>query len=1373
MHKNNCDCFLFLFMYEAGGHSRDDVLALIEKKYQGNADVQIDRHIFLSGSQVLRNCTGCIWCKEQRISGELLLLHAYPESDCLRWFMSESAKSLSSCAECLESYYSVRPKLSAEFARFYQGHTLQIFWSKVAESDAQRIQASLANFLNGRNGAKDMSLLYALYELLLYPRHLALSSLKDDFGQVLCRLVDARKMIKVTRLLPGILTCLFDKNASVREWAVSVLNDPCLERIPAFIEDSLNFAAISEHADTPYFVESLLLLSKWLPEKSANVDLRVCFDLLLQFCDGGHFDKFFDASMSLAKRTKFVISSLNWQDLFKIFFSSDKFSFFFASALLLPSDEPVWISVVKHSVAQGVDPSLILCLIDRLSGCLSTVHSVTVANNVCVIALHLDLPSLLPKNIQAVFRFVAGCASLLPMLDASCSDVKTKFVQLCWNLDAIFWRSKSDHEFRGFSQLIGQMLSDKSRPSPMLELVFRELAELMPEDLIQFSQQRPNISKILHENSTIDMVGKSDAFAALFVLFHACHPGNGSERLREAMVSFPERLIRGVENVVSLIITDGRLRDESFKNLFTGLLATFNQSFQSKFFINRDQTVVDFFSDSVSLKNVILSTTLIICMVGCRSFEIPERPLALNLVHAISFGGRLLNQITATTASSNLKRLNVDTVILSRLLEFSCKLLSVDRDLQKDFVSIMTFIVEIATIHAHRFSVTSIKLLEVTLSSLACDFGSKKKLNECFDAYERKTRVLLPRPPADAPRPEPQKRKLEKDIVPVDVEQKVYIKLQSAEEKRKERQLPIALRSNIIPILPKPASKVEQLKAELTKESASSLVGPARKKIALPTLRKPQHLDRHASSASEDEGEVSDLLAIKNRFDAQSNSNTGAGARSVKLIDIADSKVTTKTGSEKAPYGTSIQEVNFFQQFHRQILHFDLKRLETMTDEAVSVVPATFDSSAQYISVFKPLLFMECRAQLSHSLEETGNEPVSFLRICDVAHVDDFHELTLANNDADTEADANRYRLSDQDYLMLEFSGQGDVLPAVVIQSGLKGGVFEAVIRLSIPTEKAALQIELREGLRLAYRKIGNVVTNLREYLALQSVGGLSLAPIIFNPTMTSTQPLGVIPDLAGISRALDINASQAKAISAVVQGLNPITLIQGPPGTGKTKTIEALLGVLVGRTSSQGTKPGRVMICAPSNAAIDEIVRRIKTGLISGTGHRLHAKVLRVGAYEMISEHVKELTLESQVDALLSASTASSNNLLASQKKSCEDLRKNLMAAERAGQDDRIRSLKTALWEAKENMRKNVKFIEDTRMTLRQKILNEAQIVCCTLASAGHEILTRIDFDHVIIDEACQAVELSCLVPLQHNCRQCVLVGGTPMDDISWTKAV
>ena len=48
-------------------------------------------------------------------------------------------------------------------------------------------------------------------------------------------------------------------------------------------------------------------------------------------------------------------------------------------------------------------------------------------------------------------------------------------------------------------------------------------------------------------------------------------------------------------------------------------------------------------------------------------------------------------------------------------------------------------------------------------------------------------------------------------------------------------------------------------------------------------------------------------------------------------------------------------------------------------------------------------------------------------------------------------------------------------------------------------------------------------------------------------------------------------------------------------------------------------------------------------------------------------------------------------------------------------------------------------------------------------MSSSGSEVFSEVkglEFATVIIDEACQAVELSTLIPLRYGCRRCILVG-------------
>lgn len=71
---------------------------------------------------------------------------------------------------------------------------------------------------------------------------------------------------------------------------------------------------------------------------------------------------------------------------------------------------------------------------------------------------------------------------------------------------------------------------------------------------------------------------------------------------------------------------------------------------------------------------------------------------------------------------------------------------------------------------------------------------------------------------------------------------------------------------------------------------------------------------------------------------------------------------------------------------------------------------------------------------------------------------------------------------------------------------------------------------------------------------------------------------------------------SVVSSISQRITSNDPaLMLLHGPPGTGKTTTIVALvLQLLVQYQRRVPSKTHRILICTPSNAAIDEIMRRL-----------------------------------------------------------------------------------------------------------------------------------------------------------------------------------
>ncbi|KAJ9091289.1 hypothetical protein QFC21_007278 [Naganishia friedmannii] len=192
-----------------------------------------------------------------------------------------------------------------------------------------------------------------------------------------------------------------------------------------------------------------------------------------------------------------------------------------------------------------------------------------------------------------------------------------------------------------------------------------------------------------------------------------------------------------------------------------------------------------------------------------------------------------------------------------------------------------------------------------------------------------------------------------------------------------------------------------------------------------------------------------------------------------------------------------------------------------------------------------------------------------------------------------------------------------------------------------------------------------------------------------------------------------ELNHSQMHAVKSVLQ--KPLSLIQGPPGTGKTVTSASIVYHLA------KMNPGQVLVVAPSNVAVDQLTEKIhKTGL----------KVVRLAAKsrEALDSSVAFLALHNQVAG---ATTH-------------RDLQKLIQLkteqGELSAQDER----------RYRNLVRNAE----------RDILNAADVICTTCVGCGDPRLTKFKFRTVLIDEATQAAEPECMIPLVMGCKQVVFVG-------------
>ncbi len=194
------------------------------------------------------------------------------------------------------------------------------------------------------------------------------------------------------------------------------------------------------------------------------------------------------------------------------------------------------------------------------------------------------------------------------------------------------------------------------------------------------------------------------------------------------------------------------------------------------------------------------------------------------------------------------------------------------------------------------------------------------------------------------------------------------------------------------------------------------------------------------------------------------------------------------------------------------------------------------------------------------------------------------------------------------------------------------------------------------------------------------------------------------------------LNATQEHAVNEVLRAKD-VAIVHGPPGTGKTTTlVEAIYETL--------RRENQVLVCAQSNMAVDWISERlVDRGL----------NVLRIGNPVRVDDKMLSFTYERRFEA------HPDYELLWSLRKAIRDLRKN----RKRGDDkyhqklERLKDRATAL-----------------EIAINQQLFGEARVIACTLVGSGHRLLEGMKFGTVFIDEAAQALEAACWIPIRRASR-------------------
>ncbi|XP_046352610.1 DNA-binding protein SMUBP-2-like [Haliotis rufescens] len=315
----------------------------------------------------------------------------------------------------------------------------------------------------------------------------------------------------------------------------------------------------------------------------------------------------------------------------------------------------------------------------------------------------------------------------------------------------------------------------------------------------------------------------------------------------------------------------------------------------------------------------------------------------------------------------------------------------------------------------------------------------------------------------------------------------------------------------------------------------------------------------------------------------------------------------------------------------------------------------------------------------------------------------------------------------------------GDIIGLTLSQGetqneALASGIVSKVgqSQISIAFDETHDIFSLDDEVQYKLTKLANDVTYRRLKRALNDLNNYSsgrascLVNVLFGVSELSppTDPT----DIKYVNESLD--TSQREAVEFALRQ-RELSVIHGPPGTGKTTTVVEIILQAVRR----GMK---VVACAPSNVAVDNLVERLS--------HHLQ-KILRIGHPARLLPHIQKYSL----DAIVSGSD---------ENKLVHDVRRDLDKAISKVKQTRNKGEKQGLREEMRHLRKELVRREETAT---REILRRADVVLVTLTSASNagplRLLDEEHFDLVVIDECSQALEAACWMALLRAPR-CVLAG-------------
>jgi ATP-dependent RNA/DNA helicase IGHMBP2 len=201
------------------------------------------------------------------------------------------------------------------------------------------------------------------------------------------------------------------------------------------------------------------------------------------------------------------------------------------------------------------------------------------------------------------------------------------------------------------------------------------------------------------------------------------------------------------------------------------------------------------------------------------------------------------------------------------------------------------------------------------------------------------------------------------------------------------------------------------------------------------------------------------------------------------------------------------------------------------------------------------------------------------------------------------------------------------------------------------------------------------------------------------------------------------LNVSQQLAVNNILAA-NELSIVHGPPGTGKTTTLVQAIKALVKQDQQQ------ILVVAPSNTAVDLLTEKMADEGLS---------VLRIGNPARVSEKLMSLTLDSKM-----ADHQSMKEIKAMKKQA--NVYRNMAHQYKRNFGRAEKEQRKQLFDEAHNILKEV---EKTEKYILNQVLDNAQIITATLVGSNHYTVRNLKFHTVVIDEAAQALEPACWIPI------------------------